>query len=253
MKFRMLPSTFDDDGSPSLRQHLSCLVIDDAVAIDAGSLAMGATSYHRANLRNIVLTHAHLDHIAGLPLFIDDVFATLTEPVNVYALPEVIDVLKRDVFNWSVYPNFSEITADGGSALEYHPVACGEPFEIDKLKFTMFPADHKVPSSGVTVSDGRSTVAITGDTASIIEIADQDKLTALLIECAFPDELLKIAGESHHLTPSVLAVELQKLEPACPVYVINIKANYRDQVISELHAKHISGLEIMEVGKDYFW
>jgi hypothetical protein len=117
----------------------------------------------------------------------------------------------------------------------------------------MFPADHKVPSSGVTVSDGRSTVAITGDTASIIDIADKDELTALLVECAFPDEMAKIAADSRHMTPSIIADELLKLKPACPVFVINIKANYREQVVSELESRHIPGLEIMQVGKDYFW
>jgi cAMP phosphodiesterase len=253
MKFQMLPSSFDDDGSPSLRQHLSCLIVDDKVAIDAGSLAMAATTFHRENLRNVVLTHAHLDHIAGLPLFIDDVFASLTEPINIYAMQEVLAVLERDVFNWSVYPNFSEIGTDAGTAIVYHPVKQSERFQIGDLEFELFPADHKVPSSGVTVSDGKSSVAITGDTASLCGVGVTDGLSALLIECAFPDELAKIAADSRHMTPSILAGELQKLKPECPVFVINIKANYRDKVVRQLEARHIPGLEIMQVGKNYFW
>src|ERR1043165_2965509 len=75
MKLQLLPSTFEPDGSASSRQHLSCLVINDRIAVDAGSLAMAATDAHRQNLRDVVLTHAHLDHIAGLRLFVDDLFA----------------------------------------------------------------------------------------------------------------------------------------------------------------------------------
>ncbi len=75
MKLQLLPGTFDENGMASPRQHLSCFVVDDCVAIDAGSLAMAASTVQRKQIRDVVLTHAHLDHIAGLPLFIDDLFA----------------------------------------------------------------------------------------------------------------------------------------------------------------------------------
>ncbi|MCA1591022.1 MAG: MBL fold metallo-hydrolase, partial [Acidobacteria bacterium] len=99
MKLQLLPSSFDENGSASCRQHLTCFVIDDCVAIDAGSLAMAASEKQRRQIRDIVLTHAHLDHIAGLALFLDDLFATLDRPICVYATAEVIEVLERDVFN----------------------------------------------------------------------------------------------------------------------------------------------------------
>src|SRR6478672_5288205 len=146
MKFQLLPSSFEEDGSPSARQHLACLVIDDKVAIDAGSLAMAATDKIRRELRDIVLTHAHLDHIAGLPLYVDDLFATLDKPITVHALRDVIEVLERDVFNWSVFPRFSELKTSAGPAVRYVQVEYGQPFEISSLRFSLFRADHKVPS-----------------------------------------------------------------------------------------------------------
>ena len=100
MKIQLLPSTFDENGCASARQHLACFVVDDCVAIDAGSLAMAASSAQKKQIRDVILTHAHLDHIAGLPLFIDDLFASLIEPVRVFATAEVIEVIERDIFNW---------------------------------------------------------------------------------------------------------------------------------------------------------
>src|SRR5512144_2387695 len=122
MKFPLLPSSFEDDGSPSARQHLACLVVNDLVAVDAGSLAMAANDEIRRQLRDVVLTHAHLDHIAGLPLYIDDLFASLDKPIKVHALKEVIEILERDVFNWSVFPRFSELHSAAGPPLVYDPV-----------------------------------------------------------------------------------------------------------------------------------
>jgi cAMP phosphodiesterase len=257
MKFQLLPSSFEDDGSPSARQHLACLVINDRLAIDAGSLAMAATDKIRRELRDVVLTHAHLDHIAGLPLFVDDLFASLEKPIIVHALKEVIEVLERDVFNWSVFPRFSELSIASGPAIEYRPVQFGSTFNAAGLNCRLFQADHKVPSAGVIVGDDESTVAITGDTASLEALSEGilgiENLQAILVECAFPDELADIARNSHHMTPAVLGKQLTDFHPSCPVFVINIKPRYRDQVVRQLDELKFGGLEVMSVGKPYFW
>jgi cAMP phosphodiesterase len=256
MKIQLLPSTFEPDGTPSTRQHLSCLVINDRVAIDAGSLGMAATDAHRRGLRDIVLTHAHLDHIAGLPLFIDDLFATLSEPVRVFALKEVIEVLERDVFNWSVFPRFSELSVGKNNAIEYFRVRLGESFECSDIPMKLFAADHKVPSAGVLVSDKDGTVAITGDTATLAGLrktAAETDLKAVVVECAFPDELETIAGNSHHMTPAMLARELELSNLECPIFVFNIKPNYLDAVVRQLTALNVRNLEVMDVGRPYFW
>src|SRR5260221_4605072 len=117
MKIQMLPSTIDENGRASVRQHLLSIVIDDRVAIDAGCLAFSCTDHQRDEIRDIILTHTHLDYIAGLPLFIDNLFATLTEPVRIHATREMIGHLIRDVFNWSIIPRFSELTDGTGTAL----------------------------------------------------------------------------------------------------------------------------------------
>jgi cAMP phosphodiesterase len=254
MKLQLLPSTFEPDGSASMRQHLSCLVINDRIAVDAGSLAMAATDEHRRNLRDVVLTHAHLDHIAGLPLFVDDLFATLDQPVKVHALPEVIEVLERDVFNWSVFPRFSELSIGGTNAIEYRPVSFNEPFTIHDSEFRLFPAFHKVPSCGVVIKDEDSCVAISGDTASLSGfVKDGSRLSAAIVECAFPNELSEIAKSSHHMTPAILKTELEKLRLDCPVFVFNIKANYRDVVVEQILDLAIPDLNVLEIGKAYFW
>ena len=148
MKFQLLSSTFDEKGCASTRQHLACFVIDDCVAIDAGSLAMAATSLQREQIRDVVLTHAHLDHIAGLPLFVDDLFATLEEPIRIHATEKVIDVLEKDIFNWDVYPSFSELENDSGNVLEYRKIKAGREFQVKHLQ-------HQTSQSKSQSSDRR--------------------------------------------------------------------------------------------------
>ncbi len=258
MKFQLLPSTFDENGRASPKQHLACFVIDDCVAIDAGSLAMASSAAQKKQIRDIVLTHAHLDHIAGLPLFIDDLFAVLTEPILVHATAEIIKILERDVFNWDVYPRFSELKNDVGAVLEYCPVEIGRKFSVKHLSFKSASVNHKVPTVGFVVSDHKTTFAISGDTAEMNEfwelVNNEENLDAILIECAFPNELDGLARDAHHLTPKSLQREVDKLQNKnCPIYIINMKPMYRDEIVRQIADLKIENLQILEVGRIYDW
>lgn len=258
MKLQLLPSTFEENGSASRRQHLACFVVDDRVAVDAGSLGQAACRLQREQIRDVVLTHAHLDHIAGLPLFLDDLFAGLEAPVRIYATPDVIGILERDIFNWSIYPRFSELTNDHGSILEYVPFQTGSEFAVAHLKFHAINVNHLVPSVGFVVSDERSSIVMTGDTAGLDgfwqKVNTLPAPDAVLIECAFPDELTDLAEVSHHLTPSRLKNELNKLSHKnTPVYVINIKPMYWEKVVREIEDLDIENLRVLDVGRVYEW
>jgi ribonuclease BN (tRNA processing enzyme) len=256
VKIKLLPTSFDETGAPSQRQHLSCFVVNDSVALDAGSLAMAATPVQRAAVRDIVLTHAHLDHIAGLPLFIDDLFANLREPVRVFATREVIEILERDIFNWSVYPRFTELNNEFGPVLQYVPIEPNVEFVLRGLNITPVEVNHNVPAVGLIVSDGRRLIGVTGDTAETTRfwscLNDQPKVDALFVECAFPGSLDGLATVSHHLTPGRLRDEIDKLSlRTCPVYVINLKPMYRDEIVSELSELDLTNVFVMDVGRTY--
>jgi cAMP phosphodiesterase len=256
MRIRMLPSTFDAAGALSPKQHFQCLVINGTVAIDAGSLANAVTSAERVTIRDVVLTHSHLDHIAGLPLFIDDLFPVLTEPIRVHAVREVIEALETHIFNWQIYPRFSELKNRYGEVIEYAEIFPGTEFEVKGLKFLPIAVNHNVPSMGFLISDKDSSIAITGDTAEMTEFWDivngHAPLDALFVECAFPNEFDELSTISHHLTPQKLGNELRKFNDRnCPIYVINIKPAYRSAVVSQLETLGVENLRIFEVGREY--
>ncbi len=258
MKIQLLPSTFDENGKASPRQHLSCFVIDDCVAVDAGSLAMAASAVQRKQIRDVVLTHAHLDHIAGLPLFIDDLFAALDSPVCVHGTNEVIETLERDIFNWTIYPRFSELENSNGAVMQYQSFEAGKEFSVKHLRFKSLTVNHKVPTVGFIISDNTTTFALSSDTAEMNsfwqKLNAEENLSALLIECAFPNELEDLAHNSHHLTPLRLQKELAKFNrKECLIYVVNIKPMYRDEVVGQIGNLEIENLQILEVGQVYEW
>ena len=253
---RLLPSSFEGDGSASSRQHFACYVVNGSVAFDAGSLANGVTDSERAAIRDVVLTHAHLDHIAGLPLFIDDLFPLLSEPVRVHASQDVIDVLENHIFNWMVYPRFSELTNRFGPVIRSCPIPNELRFEVSSLKVRAIPVNHKVPSQAFLIQSSSATLVMTGDTAEMSVFWDvvneYERIDGLLIECAFPNEFEDLAVISHHLTPQRLESELKKIDTEVErIYVTNIKPSYRDAVIDQLKKIDDDRLQVLEVGRQY--
>jgi ribonuclease BN (tRNA processing enzyme) len=258
MRVQLLPSSFDSQGHATSDQRLTCFLIDECVAVDAGSIALALTSAQREQVRDIIVTHPHMDHIASLPIFIDDLFETLKSPVRVYATTEVIDLLERDIFNWNVYPRFSELKNEYGPVMEYVPIPTGEEFSIAHLTVTAVSVNHIVPTVGLIVSDGKSVVAFSSDTAETDEFWDvinrAPRVDALLIETSFPDSMAKLAEVSRHFTPASLQRDLSKLNHnGLDILAVHIKPAYRQMVIDELAALNIPKLGVMEPGRTYNW
>ncbi|HLL77344.1 MAG TPA: 3',5'-cyclic-nucleotide phosphodiesterase [Pyrinomonadaceae bacterium] len=258
MKIQLLPSTFDGDGRATPEQRLTCYIVDDRVAVDAGSLALGLSPRQREQVRDVIITHPHMDHMATLPIFIDDLFALLREPVRVHTTQEIVDLLERDVFNWTVYPRFSGLRNEHGPVMEYVPFRPGEEFRVAHLRVTAVPVNHIVPTVGLVVSDDRATVAFSSDTTTTEEfwrvVNEMPGLAAVLIEAAFPNSMRKLADVSGHLTPEGLAAEIAKLtHKDLDVLAVHLKPTYRAALVEELTALRLPNLSVMEAGRDYEW
>ena len=258
MRIQLLPSTFDAQGVATLEQRLTCFLIDDCVAVDAGSIAIALTNEQRPKVKDIIVTHPHLDHIASLPIFIDDLYPTLKEPIRVHATHEVIGLLERDVFNWNVYPRFSDLKNDYGPVMQYVPIPLGTPFTVAHLSVIAVPVNHIVPTVGLVVSDGQKSVAFSSDTAETEEfwkiVNEIKELDALLIETSFPDRMAKLAEVSRHFTPASLVQELKKLNHnGMDIMAVHLKPTYREEIIAELKVLNIPKLSVMEPGKLYSW
>jgi ribonuclease BN (tRNA processing enzyme) len=258
VKIQLLPSTFDGSGQATQEQRLTCYLIDDRVAIDAGSIALSLSESQRDTVRDIIVTHPHMDHIATLPIFIDDLFGFLESPIRIHATQEVIDLLERDVFNWTVYPRFSELRNEHGPVMQYIPFQVGEEFEVAHLRVTAVDVNHIVPTVGMIVTDGERTLAFSSDTAETEDfwklVNRTPHIDALLIEASFPNSMAKLAEDSRHFTPESLGRELRKLEHnGLDILTVHLKPSYRETVCAELRALGLQRLEIMEIGRSYEW
>ena len=111
MKVVLLPSAV---GGDARNQYLTSYVINDSIAIDAGSLGFHRTPEEQARVRHVLISHSHIDHMASLPLFVENVYQIHADTVTIHGNEAVLDCLRRDVFNDRLWPDMISL-APGAS------------------------------------------------------------------------------------------------------------------------------------------
>ena len=228
------------------------------MTIDAGSIGIALSDAQQRTVRDVIVTHPHMDHIASLPIFVDDLFGDLHGPIRIHATKEVIELLKADVFNDTVYPKFDLLKNTHGHVMEYVPFEPGREFKVAHLTCTAITVNHIVPTIGLLISDGTTILAFSSDTAETDDfwhvVNQAPALHALFIEASFPDSMAGLAIASKHLTPATLRTELTKLKhQGMDILAVHLKPAYREKVIAELNDLNIDKLRVMEPGKVYKW
>jgi ribonuclease BN (tRNA processing enzyme) len=250
VKFKIVPSTRD-----GRRQLLTSYLINDSLAIDAGALAIGLSPEEQLRIRSIVITHAHLDHILSLPLYLTDLFDELREPVNVYATESDFMAVQRHLLTDRVWITLETMKNSHTELIAYHPIKTGESFFAEGLKITPIPVTHTILTHGLIVEDERSALLFTSDTSATERIwqlaQEQNNLRAVFIDLSFPNRLTDLARVSGHHSPMTLLEELPKIKSDVPIFAVHLKAAYRDQVEAEINALAHPRIRIAEVGREY--
>jgi ribonuclease BN (tRNA processing enzyme) len=253
LKIALIPSAVSP-GNGARGHFLTTYLVNEAIAIDAGSLGLIGDLAAQAAVTDVFLTHSHMDHIASLPLFLDTVFGGPT--VTLHASAATLDSLRRDLFNDRVWPDLLAIQTDGRPAVRIQTLEPFQPTEVAGLKMTPVPVDHVVPTLGFLIesADGTS-VAIPSDTGPTEEFWRWARglagLRAVFLECSFPDELGGLAATSQHLTPALFAAEARKLNRELPLIAVHIKPRYYDEVARQLGALGLPGVEVGTSGRAY--
>jgi ribonuclease BN (tRNA processing enzyme) len=249
----LLPSGFASRTEE--QQFLTSFLVNDRLAVDAGSLGFYGTPPDQARVRHVLLSHLHIDHIASLPIFVENAYEGKGECVTVHAYADVLDGLRQHVFNERIWPDFMKLSRNQAPFLKLEPLEPGRTIELDGLRITPVPVNHVVPTLGYVIADDTATVVFpsdTGPTDAIWEHANAAaNLKAVFLEATFPNDMAGLAQLSKHLTAATFAAEARKLHRTVPLIAVHIKARFYDQVVRELQALGLPNLEIGRQGKRY--
>lgn len=260
MKIRVLGCHGSDQLVARSRGSLQCgtcgFLVNGTVLVDAGTIGSRLLLDEQKQIRHVLLSHLHFDHIKDLPTLADDlVGGEEMAPVMVAGIPEVLKGLETHIFNDEVYPNFFKIPDPRQPVFRAEALAVGQVSPVSGLEVMPIAVNHVVPTVGFLISDGQSTLLYSGDTYQTEELwrvaSRIPTLKAAFIETSFPNEQTDLAKLSKHLTPALLAEEVRKLDrPDVMVHVYHMKPRFREQIIQEIAALNLPHIKVLEEGQE---
>jgi cAMP phosphodiesterase len=252
---------------------------DAYVCLDAGTLYYGIEravaarllsgnvfEVLRNNIKGYLISHPHLDHIAGLILNSPD-----DSPKPIYGLPFCLEAIQETYFNWKSWPNFGDRGTKPLNKYRYTILSGQEetPLEGTSMFVRGFPLSHAKPgqSTAFLIRHAENYLLYLGDTgADTIEGSDNlerlwhvisplmtaGKVKAIFVEVSFanarPDQLL-----FGHLTPRLLMDEMKRLSQLssdglkqCPLVITHVKPDTpSDEIKRELDQLNELGLKLI--------
>jgi cAMP phosphodiesterase len=235
--------------------NLPAFLLDGKILFDAGSLTKVLNEREQFGIKHIFITHAHLDHIVGIPFLADNIIMKKrTHNVNVLSIPPVIKTIKKNLFNSSVWPDFTVIPDPCNAVLFLVEIHDGRPQNVDGYTITPYRVNHSVPAVGYLVEDSSMKrffyTGDTGPTGKTWRKIGNRQLDCMIIEVSFPNRMREMALMTGHLTPKMLEEELLQLEHMPKrIYITHPKPQHFTIIKRELQRLKIRNMRLLREGE----
>ena len=251
MKIRVLGAF----GGEGLGQRPSAFLINERVLIDAGTVSGALNVPEQLEIEHALVSHCHLDHIAGLGFLTETLACCGSDrPLTIASLEPIVDAMRTAIFNNVVWPDFTTIPPES-PVVQYRTLTPATEQRVGDLWVTPIAVTHTVPTSGFIVHDGTTGFVYSGDTGPTDAIWKAIKglpgIRAVILECAFPNRMRRIADLAKHLTPDLVRREIDKLPPDVPVMIYHVKPQFYEETAAELQRISSTRVQLLEQDKTY--
>lgn len=245
-------------GGESPKHQCPAFLIDGRVCLDAGSITNMLTLKEQQKIEAVVISHGHIDHVRDLAMLADTRTQQGGPPLTIASTPGTIAVLRKHFFNDKLWPDFSKIPDPSNRTIVFQALPANKISQVCGYSVRPVPVDHTVEAAAFVVGDGKTSVAYSGDTGPTEKLwevlREQDDLSALVMEVAFPNEQQRVAALSGHHTPKSLEAEMRKLGASkrdLPVLLFHIKPVFQRAVEKELAKIRARNNTILQIADEY--
>jgi 3',5'-cyclic-nucleotide phosphodiesterase len=239
-------------GGETPRHRTSAFVVDERIAIDAGSLTSGMELKAQCALEACLVSHAHLDHIRDLATIADNRSQNGCAPLVIAGTKATIAILRKHFFNGLLWPDFSRIPSEEKPAIRYLVLKPEVPTKIAGYTVRAIMVSHTIECCAFVVEGKDGALAYSGDTGPtdrLWTVLNQTpNLKAMLMEVSFPNEQQELAIVSGHHTPQTLGPEMKKFKAPkdLPTLLYHIKPSFQAKV--ERECAKLKGLNLTILG-----
>ena len=212
-------------------------LINDELLIDAGSVASGIPIQDQLKVDNILISHAHLDHISELAYLCDNCFGLKKSPFMVHSNKVVKDAILGHILNDTIWPDFSKLPDPQNPTIKFNEFVPLKPFNLGEYEVLPVRVNHFTEACGFIISFRGKSVIFTQDTGPTEEIwksAKDKNIVGIFCEVSFPNALEQVAIDSLHHTPKSIGLEVAKMPKDAPIYLGHLKPNYQDILVNEI-------------------
>lgn len=242
---------------PGLRT--TTLLVDGEILVDAGTGVGDLSLAQMRKIGRVFLSHSHLDHVCGLAFMADNLFDEIQRPIQVMSTSDTLRILRRHLFNWKLWPDFSRLPDKESPVLSFRSIRRGRRLKLGDDRFIQpFNVSHTVPTVGYVLSTREQVFVYTGDTGSSDEMWNflnaLDRIDYLMIDVAFPDEEQALGEISRHYTPKVLGSELSRLRHRPELLLthhkpgsLDVLAEQCDASLGEFRHRHLKRGDVFDL------
>jgi ribonuclease BN (tRNA processing enzyme) len=233
---------------------MTTFLIDGETALDAGCLTEALPLAAQRRIRRVFLTHTHFDHLASLPMLMENLLGR-GRPLEILAPAPVLTTLSRDILNGRVWPDFRRLPSRRNPTIRLTAIAPGHSVRAGSATFTAFAVSHVVPAYGYLIQKPGRSVLFSGDTEPtdrLWAVARRARhLKAIFLELSFSDAQIEVATASRHFTPSMVGRELPKVPTKVPVYLYHMKPPSLARIRREIAALEEPRLKLLESERSF--
>lgn len=251
MKLRVLGSS----GAEFPGYNPPAFLIDGKLLLDGGTIGSRLSESEQWEIKNILITHSHLDHIKGIPFLADNiVIKNGRHSITLLGIGETLRALRENLLNDKLWPDFTKISAAIEPVIKLRNISEGRAFKIGAYMVEACRVSHTVPAVGYIIKDNSGRVLLyTGDTGPTDDIWHAaPRVDMVIVEVSFPNSLEALALKTGHLTARLLSGELEKMTDfQGRVLVTHPKPQYIDRIRKEIRGIGRRRIEMLKEGKVY--
>jgi ribonuclease BN (tRNA processing enzyme) len=185
---------------PNERRQTACLMLPDAgIVLDAGTGFFRVRKHLTRPTLDVLLTHAHLDHVVGLTYLLSTTFERPLERITVHGAAEKLAAIREHLLSEHLFP--------APLPCQLQPLP-GEPFTIGEARVTPFDVVHPGGALGYRLDWPRASLVYVTDTTATPQaeyVRHIRGVDVLVHECNFRDGQEAWAAKTGHSSTTPVA------------------------------------------------